>query len=836
MGDPEPPLEGVTGSYAAPTRRVSGDAPTISLRGERGPGEAPLPAGERYDVGELLGSGGQGDVYRVFDRHLRRQMVMKVLNADHTRDAISVARFVQEAQITAQLQHPNIIPVHEIGTLPNGQPYYTMAEVRGRTLASVIAAVHAASTDGWGVEPGGVGFRRLIDTFERVCEAVGYAHACGVVHRDLKPANVMLGAFGEALVLDWGLAIVGGQIEASGEWPSPSTSRQHDNSLASEAGSVVGTLGYMSPEQCTGVRELRPPSDVYSLGMILREILTGAPPGVAERLGLASRIEPAPERPVDDELIAICEHATAQAIDDRYPDAKVLAQAIASFRDGDRKRERARELLAEARAMGPRIATLQAEAERFQRKARVMLEPLPPSADSAKKEPGWEREDRARELDVRADLATLEMTRLLHSSLIEAELPEAHAMLARHYRNLHETAELANDKATARLEVLLRRHDRGEHAGYLAGAGALTLRTEPPADVELRRYELRGRRLVDEHVRDLGRTPLAAVELPRGSYLLILRAPGHHEVRYPIAIGRLEHWLPVRPGASEPEPIVLPPLGSIGDDEVYVPGGPFVCGGDPLAAGEVMPRRRAWVDSFAMRRHPITNAELLAMVNALVDTRDPRAEQLALDVVPRHRGTAADEAGTLVWPRDASGHFALGTDDEGATWEPRTPAFMVNWHAAAAYAAWLGERSGRPYRLPGELEYEKAARGADARAFPWGDFFDASWACMRLSHDSGIRPVAIDQFPRDESPYGVRGLAGNVVEWCADEYRREGPPVPDGLYTAPPAVADSAPVERTLRGGCFLFDSFLLRAATRHSTNSVVRDVTLGFRLVRSLT
>ncbi len=807
------------------------------MRGERAGTPPPVDfLGERYDVGELLGSGGQGDVFRVFDRRLRRQMVMKLLSADYMSDPISVARFVQEAQITAQLQHPSIIPVHEIGMLPNGQRYYTMSEVTGRTLTSVIAAVHAASTDGWGVEPGGVGFRRLIDTFERVCEAVGYAHACGVVHRDLKPANIMLGAFGEAFVLDWGLAIVVGEHDQSGASPSLTTSRQHDNSLLSEVGSVVGTLGYMSPEQHAGERDLRPPSDVYSLGMILRGILTGVSPSVAKQVGISEPIAPSPECPVDPELIAICERATAQAIADRYPDAKALAQAIASFRDGDRKRERARELLVEARAMEPRIASLQADAARSQGEAREMLDPLPPSADSAKKEPGWEREDRARELDVRADLATLEMTRLLHLSLIESELPETHAMLARHYRSLHEAAELVNDRATARLEAQLRRHDRGEHAGYLAGVGALTLRTSPPADVECRRYEVRGRRLVDEHVRHLGRTPLAAVELPRGSYLLILRAPGYHDVRYPITIGRQEHWLPVRPGASEPEPIVLPPLGSIGDDEVYVPGGPFVCGGDPHAAGEVMGRQRVWVDPFVMRRHPITNAELLAMVNALIDTREASATELALSVVPRHRGSTAGEAGTLVWPRDTSGHFQLGTDDEGITWEPRTPAFMLNWHAAATYAAWHGGRTGRAYRLPGELEYEKAARGADARAFPWGDFFDASWACMRLSHEAGIRPVAVDEFPHDESPYGARGLAGNVVEWCADEYRREGPPLAKGLYVAPRSVPDSAVAERTLRGGCFLFDSFLLRAATRHSSSSVVRDVTLGFRLVRSWT
>ena len=813
------------------------DAPTVSLRGEREAAPVLAVAGDRYDIGELIGSGGQGDVYRVYDRQLRRQMVMKVLNPGYASDPISVARFVQEAQVTAQLQHPNIVPVHEIGTLGNGHPYYTMAEVRGRTLASVIAAVHGASAEGWGVEPGGFGFRRLIDIFERVCEAVGYAHACGVVHRDLKPANIMVGAFGEALVLDWGLARVRGQTEPCAEAPSPSTSRQHDLSLLSEAGAIVGTAGYMSPEQRTGQDDLGPAADVFALGMILREILTGSPPGLPERFGIARPLELAAERPVPDELVAICERALALELATRYADAKTLAQAVAGFLDGDRKRARARELLDEARAFGPRIAALAVEAAHVEHRARTLLDPLPPSAPSALKEGGWALQDRARDLEVQADLATLEMTRLLDSSLIEADLPEAHALLAQHYRSLHEAAELANDRATARLEVLLRGHDRGEHAGYLAGVGALTLCTEPPAEIELRRYELRGRRLVDEHVRDLGPAPLRALELPRGSYLLVLRAPGCHDVRYPIAIGRQEHWRAQRPGAAAPRPIVLPPLGSLGPDEVYVPGGPFVCGGDRQAAGEAMPRQPVWVDSFVMRRDPVTNAEILAMINALIDERDPRAEELALSVVPRHRGAAVGEAGTLIWPRDEHGHFALGQDDEGVSWEPTAPTFMVNWHGAVAYAGWLAQRTALPYRLPGELEYEKAARGVDARAFPWGDFFDPSWACMRLSHAAAPRPVAVDEFPSDESPYGARGLAGNVVEWCADEYRREGPPIHGGVYTAPcDAVVDSPVAERTLRGGCFLFDSFLLRAATRHSSSSILRDVTLGFRLVRSLT
>jgi serine/threonine-protein kinase len=142
---------------------------------------------------------------------------------------------------------------------------------------------------------------------------------------------------------------------------------------------------------------------------------------------------------------------------------------------------------------------------------------------------------------------------------------------------------------------------------------------------------------------------------------------------------------------------------------------------------------------------------------------------------------------------------------------------------------------GRRYRLPGELEFEKAARGADGRAFPWGDHFDPTWANMRLSCDDGLRPRDVALFPVDASPYLARSLAGNVCEWCGDDYRREGPPLLDGRYAPPRDGSAAPPTNRTLRSGCFLFDAFLLRAATRHDSMSIMRDISVGFRLARSL-
>jgi serine/threonine protein kinase len=272
-----------------------------TVRHLKGVADLPDLEGARYDVIERIGSGGMGTVYRARDRDLDRDVALKVLRETPSADTLA-ARMLQEARILARLEHPGIVPVHDVGRLSDGRVWYAMKLVRGDRLDR-----HAERT---------AALPERLRLFLRVCEAVAFAHAHGVVHRDLKPANVMIGPFGEVLVLDWGVA----KVMSSGE-----TSAGEADTVIAEAaegetrpGTVLGTPGYMAPEQARGRPDLvGPRSDVYSLGGILDDLLAGSESG------------PAP-RP----LRAVRDRARAEDPADRYPGVEDLADDVSRFLDG----------------------------------------------------------------------------------------------------------------------------------------------------------------------------------------------------------------------------------------------------------------------------------------------------------------------------------------------------------------------------------------------------------------------------------------------------------------------------------------------------------------------
>jgi eukaryotic-like serine/threonine-protein kinase len=298
----------------------------------------------RYQLREVLGAGGMGEVRLCRDAAIGRDVALKTLLDARQGSDIAQRRFLREVRVQGQLEHPAIVPVYDLGTAPDGGIFFTMRRVRGHTLEEVLGKLARNEPE----SAGSYSRRKLLDAFVRVCLAVDYAHARGVIHRDLKPANVMFGDFGEVHLLDWGVARLVADHATSVPVVVPRAQ------LAGQ-GSRVGTPGYMSPEQILGISKTQDArTDVYSLGAILFEILTLRRLNVGrsfaeifkatlDREPLTASIGP----DVAPELGAACARATAREPRERYASARELASAVERYLDGDRDLERRRELAIE---------------------------------------------------------------------------------------------------------------------------------------------------------------------------------------------------------------------------------------------------------------------------------------------------------------------------------------------------------------------------------------------------------------------------------------------------------------------------------------------------------
>jgi serine/threonine-protein kinase len=299
----------------------------------RGPNAQRAADGARFRILRAHAEGGLGKVSLARDEQLRRDVALKEIKERYAHDVAARARFLREAEVTGALEHPGVVPVYGLGVHPDGRPFYAMRFIQGESLEQAIDRFHVkaerdSATGGRELELRGL-LRRFID----VCNAVAYAHSRGVVHRDLKPANVMLGPYGETLVVDWGLARVLGQAGEASVRPQPSET----NLAATRPGQVLGTPMYMAPEQADGrTDEVGPASDIYSLGATLYTLLTNRPPvagqNLADVLGAvrAGRYLP-PEQAnpaAPRALAAVCRQAMALRPDDRYASAADLARDV----------------------------------------------------------------------------------------------------------------------------------------------------------------------------------------------------------------------------------------------------------------------------------------------------------------------------------------------------------------------------------------------------------------------------------------------------------------------------------------------------------------------------
>jgi len=772
-----------------------------------------LAGDDRYTFTGHIGSGSSSEVYRVRDLRLERFLALKVLRPECARDNNVRERFLAEAQAMARLQHPGILPVYDVGELEDGRPFFTMQEVSGENLGQLLHRRQQVPefADQWPIS-------RLLTVFRQACSIVAFAHGRNVLHLDIKPENLLVGEQDAMYVVDWGLTQEVGVPRLE----------------------LLGTPAYMAPEQLLARdKPADARTDVYALGAVLYQLLAGSPPYAGSPEQVLRQVEHgppmsllsvAPQAPAP--LVRLVERAMARKSTARFPSAKELGQAVDAWLDGTQTRQRVHRLieLAESRVDDARLLQGQATQLRF-RVARLQTQTATWSPEEHKHRL-WDLEDRAELLEREARFKLLERRQILHAASTQApDMPQPRALLAACFREDHDEAEARGDEATRRMaEERLREHlaalpedhdIRREYLTWLKGTGALTIATsKPDAEILLERYANFRRRLRVVPVRALGEGSVEDLALPMGSYRLRIRAPGCAEVLQPVRIARGHHWRAQRGPHGPSVPTYLPPAAAVGPDDRYVPAGrALISNGE----GEMVP---VWVGGFVLRTQPVTNRDYLAFLNDLVGSGQAReASRLA----PRLNGRSSH--GAVTWQRDDDGQFLLPPASLEQQWRPNAPVVGVSWHAAMAYARWESQRTGQKWRLPHEVEWEKAARGVDGRRFPWGSGPDPARACIWSSRAEPDGPVAVDTFTTDESPFGCRHLAGNVHEWCSNVYTRQVP-LRDGQL-AWPEVGDTE--LRTARGASWRSRGLHDALSQRQGLDPEKTEDRVGFRLARTL-
>lgn len=777
---------------------------------------------DSYSGRETIGGGGTGTIISGVEESLGREVAIKILKPTLKDKRKSVERFIREARATAQIEHPNIVPVHEIGIFQDAGIYFTMKKVKGQTLREIIDNLKKQNPEYVKNYPR----NRLLEIFISVCQGIAFAHSKGIIHRDLKPENVMVGDFGEVLVMDWGLVKylhdnTPDHKDDSKENPENTT----DNNLVTNltiSGSISGTPLYMAPEQALGnSAAIDRKSDLYSLGVILYSILTLAQSPfdrhkdvkeVLNSVALGDFIPPgkrAPSMKIPPELNAICLKAMAFDKENRYDDVKTLISDLRNFMQGFPVSAYKDPLFKKLWKLSLRhpvisvstiavIFSLIAFAAAYQinnyMKFKIILSTVQPYKEKAEKEILSakvtfdelekiksqrilkEKSPREIELETKLHHSNMSIDNNYNTALIlYAQVPDEYerssavikafkeimanrinySIKTKNFDDTYKWIDLLklwfgnnfeeiSSEETKKTILDLRKN--------LEKDSKLTIKVSVP-NTTLSLFKItedQNGKTSQSFIKELSSSSIKDYNISKGSYLFKVTPPDNmSSFNYPLVIEQNE---------SIELSIYVP--SKIPEGTVYIPAGRFYSGGNESRYYRL---HQTFLEGFFIKKTEVTFKEYLEFWKNIKEPQKKKrySSRVQLNMEDRNFIDAWDKNGKLI-----------------SAFKPDLPVVGITQEAAAAYCEWLSRKIKMPCRLPNELEWEKAARGADGRKFVWGNDYNPDSAFIfenTEAHKKYKFFAPPGSFPEDISAFGVLDMAGNAREYTGSRFLDESP-------------------------------------------------------------
>ena len=811
---------------------------------------------DKFSKLKTIGSGGTASIISAYEAALGREVAIKVLRPGYRKNPKFLERFIREARATSQIAHPNIVPIHEIGVLENAGMFFTMKKINGETLKDIIDKIRYKNQRYVSEYP----LRRLLEIFVSTCQGVAFAHSKGIIHRDLKPENIMVGDYGEVLVLDWGL------VKHIKETDKEKASIDHENvqldlkldGMQTVDGAISGTPLFMSPEQAEGdTKSIDHKTDVYSLGTILYSILTlcGAPfddtlepAEILELVVKGDFVRPSKRTPtnrISKELEAICLKSMSTSKHDRYHDVKALISDIRNYQYGfpvsayptpqwakfwklmlrhpvissvvgvaviiSAGYSSTNLLFTHARftAIRDTASTYIENGTRSYLKAiaihrkLVSMENERISSEETSSEKSLKEKLHDQEIEMENNYSTALMLyssvppsygnnssvengfRQVMKNRIDYSLATGDYQQTRRWLNL---LKIWFGKKYQDIKDQTLVEEINEFEKAIKGETILTVMTSPVnAKLELYKFkEEPGNGLRPVFERKLGTAPLSEIKMTYGSYMIKVSNETSSEFIYPLFISR-----GIKSRTIEIEIPKKIPKGT-----VYVPAGEYLTGG---LNSRGLRLRTVYLSGFFIKKNEVTFAEYLEFWKSLKSPADRLkfSGKIRLDENDRCFLDAWDDNGKLL--------YELKED---------RPVTGITFEAARAYCGWLSARTGYDIRLPSAEEWEKAARGVDAREYVWGNSYHENFTYTienenaRKKYGNWAPPAS---FPEDISIYGVNDMEGNVRELTTSRFF-------DNPYFLQVKGASSSTTKR------FLFCAY--------SSDTPVVPTDIGFRYV----